>query len=167
MASIAAAFRGEPALSLDRLRQVTGASAGEVLAWLNRLAMLGQVIHDLPASVFRWRQVMPRALGEAEIGPEHAELAGARTIMARGRADLKAREEAPRGGYVLTGVVDNDPVEVLVDADGRIRRGKCVCGYFRRFGLRNGPCRHMLALRWRSSAKALEAMRASDWYGRM
>ena len=52
-------------------------------------------------------------------------------------------------------------------ADQRIRRGKCVCGYYQKFGLKNGPCRHMLALRWRASVGALEAYRQSAWYSRM
>ena len=71
------------------------------------------------------------------------------------------------GGYLLSGNVESKPVEILVDADGRIRRGKCLCGYFRKYALKNGPCRHMLALRWRASAGALEAYRASSWYNRM
>jgi hypothetical protein len=165
--NVAAILHERRAAQLSELQAVVNAEPNVVEAALRELAHSGQAIHDLTSAIYRWRQIMPKALGEAEVGPEHPELAGARTIMARGRADLTARDEAPRGGYVLSGVVDNDPVEILVDADGRIRRGKCVCGYFRRFGLRNGPCRHMLALRWRSSAKALQAMRASDWYNRM
>jgi len=57
--------------------------------------------------------------------------------------------------------------EILVDADQRIRRGKCVCTYFRHFGMKNGPCRHMLALRWRSTVGALDAYRQSNWYNRL
>lgn len=165
--NVAAILHERRAARLAELQAAVSADANMVTAALRQLSHSGQAIHDLTGGVYRWRQIMPRVLGEAEIGPEHPELAGARTIMARGRADLQTRAEAPRGGNVLGGVVDNDPVEVLVDADGRIRRGKCVCGYFRRFGLRNGPCRHMLALRWRSSVRALEAMRASEWYSRM
>jgi hypothetical protein len=45
-------------------------------------------------------------------------------------------------------------VEILADLDGRIRRGKCLCGHFRQFGIRNGPCRHMIVLRCLSAAPA-------------
>ena len=55
----------------------------------------------------------------------------------------------------------------MQDADQRIRRGKCVCMYFRKFALKNGPCRHMLALRWRASYAALQTYRASTWYNRL
>lgn len=164
--NVAAALRERRAATLAQLTSAVTSDDGKVAAALRQLAHSGQAIHDLSEGIYRWRQIMPKALGEAEMGEEHPEMLGARSIMARARADLLTRDEAPRGGYVLTGTVDNDPVEIMVDPDGRIRRGKCVCGYYRRFGLRNGPCRHMLALRWRSSAKALEAMRASGWYRR-
>jgi hypothetical protein len=137
------------------------------LAALRHLAHSGQIIHDLVAGVYRWRQVMPRALGEAEIGPEHEELAGARQIMERRQAELHTRDEAPGGGYLLGGRVASCEVEMIVDSDQRIKRGKCVCGWFRRFGMRNGPCRHMLALRWRSYAGAFEAYRKSGWYNKL
>jgi hypothetical protein len=164
---VAATLRDRRAAQLSELQSAVSGQANDVEAALRQLAQSGQAIHDLTTGFYRWRQIMPKALGEAEMGPEHPELAGARTIMSRDRADLQSREEAPRAGYVLTGKVDNDPVEILVDSEGRIRRGKCVCGYYRKYSLRNGPCRHMLALRWRASAKALEAMRASEWYGKL
>jgi hypothetical protein len=165
--NVAAMLHDRRAATLNEIQTAVAAGSAMVAAALRQLAHSGQVIADLSAGLYRWRQIMPRALGEAEMGPEHPELAGARAIMDRGRADLSSRLDAPRGGYVLGGKVDNDPVEILLDGDGRIKRGKCVCGYFRKFGLRNGPCRHMLALRWRASAKALEAYRASGWYNEM
>jgi hypothetical protein len=110
---------------------------------------------------------MPRALGEAEIGAEHPELAGARQIMERKQADLTGRDEAPGGGYVLSGRVASHEVEILVDADQRIKRGKCICAHYRRYGMKNGPCRHMLALRWRAYASAYAAYTQSNWYNRL
>jgi len=88
---------------------------------------------------------------------------------------LETRDDAPAkpgaapgsGGYILTGNAESCPVEILIDADQRIRRGKCVCGHYRKFGLKNGPCRHMLALRWAASATALEAYRASAWHDQL
>src|SRR5262249_26527345 len=65
-------------LSLAQLQARTRASAPAVTAALRRLAFAGQVIHDLPRGVYRFRQVMPMALGDAQLGPENAELTGAR-----------------------------------------------------------------------------------------
>ena len=54
-----------------------------VAAGLNRLALLGQVIHDLPAGVYRWRQIMPVALSLAQLGPENPETVGAAPACSR------------------------------------------------------------------------------------
>ena len=39
-------------------------------AGLNRLAGLGQLIHDLPAGLYRWRQMLPVAVSLDQLGPE-------------------------------------------------------------------------------------------------
>jgi hypothetical protein len=123
------------------------ASAAECAAGLNYLAHAGQVIYDLDAGVYRWRQIMPRALGEAEIGPENAELVASRQIVARGKVRIATNQEAPGGGRAYTGSADEHDVEMLLDRDGIIKRGKCKCSHHFKGGLRMGPCRHLLALR--------------------
>jgi hypothetical protein len=140
---------------LQRVRAATfsdlvaqgGVPAQQTAAALNHLAHSGQMIADLPHGVYRWRQIMSQALGEAEIGPENPESAGARELLARKRAVIESKVKAPGGGTIYTGKADAKPVEVLLDADGRIKRGKCLCGHFQKAGLRMGPCRHLLALR--------------------
>ncbi|HYO10938.1 MAG TPA: hypothetical protein VER17_18380 [Tepidisphaeraceae bacterium] len=167
--NVAAALRQQRAMTPRQIESAAQLDPAPAAAALRQLAHAGQVIYDLSAGVYRWRQIMPKALGEAEIGAEHPELAGARQIMERDQAKLESRHDDPvaRGGYVLGGKVEGKPVEILVDADQRIKRGKCVCGYFRQYALKNGPCRHMLALRWRATVGALEAYRQSTWYERM
>ncbi|WP_165221054.1 hypothetical protein [Aquisphaera insulae] len=160
MTSIASAFRAEPALTLDRLRQVTGAPAGEILAGLNRLAMLGQVIHDLAANVFRWRQVMPVTLSAEVLGPEHPETEAARQIAAQGLMKLTRAETRGDGLRVLEGKAVGTECSLLLDGDGKILRGKCSCSYFFTGGLRRGPCRHLQALR--TAAEPSAPTRASN-----
>jgi hypothetical protein len=36
---------------------------------------------------------------------------------------------------------------LLIDADGRMLRGRCTCSHHFTGGLRKGPCRHLQALR--------------------
>ncbi len=140
---------------LQRVRAATfsdlvaqgGVPAQQTAAALNHLAHSGQMIADLPHGVYRWRQIMSQALGEAEIGPENPESAGARELLARKRAVIESKVKAPGGGTIYTGTAEAKPVEVLLDADGRIKRGRCLCGHFQKAGLRMGPCRHLLALR--------------------
>jgi hypothetical protein len=167
--NVAALLRQRRAMTADEIGRAVSSDAPAVAAALRHLAHAGQVIYDLTRGVYRWRQIMPKAIGEAEIGPEHPELLGARQIMQRDRVTLESRHDVPTmpGAYLIAGKAESKPVEILLDADQRIRRGKCVCGYYRQFALKNGPCRHMLALRWRASVGALEAYRQSGWYNRM
>ena len=145
--STAATLQSLRAASLTQVQQHTQSDTAHTAAALRHLAQSGQLIYDLAAERYRWRQVMPQPLGEAEIGPEHEELTGLRQILQRGRAAIETRQELPTGGKLLTGKAESTPVEILLDGDGRIRRGKCLCGWYRKYGIRNGPCRHMMALR--------------------
>jgi hypothetical protein len=146
LAQVGRLLQERRAMSLAELQTATGAKAPALTAALRRLAFTGQVIHDLPNRKYRFRQVMPAPLDEAQLGPENAELNEARHLIAAGNAKLEAVDRSMRGA-ALTGRVESKPVEILIDLDGRIRRGKCVCGHFRQFGIRNGPCRHMIVLR--------------------
>ncbi|MBC8012397.1 MAG: metal-binding protein [Burkholderiales bacterium] len=145
---IAAAYlqRRRAATFAEVAGAVPGPAAG-VQSVLNHLAHTGQVIHDLGAGLFRWRQILPRALGEAELGPENAEVVASREIVRAGHVTVESRVAAPGGGSIFTGKAESTPVELLLDNEGRIKRGRCLCGHFRKAGLRMGPCRHLLALR--------------------
>lgn len=142
-------------MSLTQLQLATQASVPAVTAALRRLAFAGQVIHDLPNKVHRFRQVMPMVLGEEQLGPENAELTAARHLMLSRTCVVQTVERTERGA-LLTGQVESTPVEILVDLDGRIRRGKCLCGHYRQYGIRNGPCRHMIVLRCLAASGAAD-----------
>jgi len=149
--SVGRLLKQRRAMSLAQLEMATQALPSEVTAALRRLAFAGQVIHDLPHGVYRFRQVTPMALGEAHLGPENPELTEARRLILTRDSTLESTERTERGA-LLSGKVASTPVEILVDRDGRIRRGKCLCGHFRQYGIRNGPCRHMIVLRSLSSS---------------
>jgi hypothetical protein len=161
-------LRSHRAATLDHVRLQVLSDPGTCAAALNRLAHSGQVIYDLVAGVYRWRQVMPMAVGEAEMGPENEELAASRKIVAGRRVSIQSQQEAPGGATIYSGKAEGKPVELLVDADGMIKRGKCLCGHHQRAGIRMGPCRHLLALR----QMALQGEEAADestatWYNRL
>jgi hypothetical protein len=147
LGDIAATFKARPAQTFEQVGQQTGAAAPFVAAGLNRLALLGQLIHDLPGNVYRWRQVMPVALSQEQIGPENPETVAAREMLAKRQVKVKTDEKTPTGLRMLAGQVMNHPVEVLLDGDGRMIRGKCNCSHHFTGGLRRGPCRHLQALR--------------------
>lgn len=162
---IAKVLQQQRALSLAQLQSSTGLSKSELLTSLNHLAYAGQLIHDLSANVYRWRQIMPQALGEAEIGPENPELAASRRIVNSNRVQIEKQEILPGNAKFISGQAESTPVEIILDAEERIKRGKCLCGHFKTFGLRNGPCRHMLALR--SATSGAGSSSTMSWDQRM
>ena len=142
------------------------AAQGECAAALNYLARTGQVIFDLGAKVYRWRQIMPAAVGEADLGPEPAELTASRQLVARGDVKLTKRQALGGGGELLVGYYSapKNEIELLLDGDGRMKRAKCNCSYFYKGGLRLGPCRHLLALRDTAAKQAERTTSLDDWY---
>jgi hypothetical protein len=147
LGEIAATFKKKPMLTFREVQQQTGAAPPYVAAGLNRLALLGQVIHDMAAGLYRWRQVMPVTLSTEQMGPENPETVGARELVRKGQVQVTRDEETPTGMRALAGNVPERPTTILLDKDNKITRGKCNCSFFYQYSLRRGPCRHMQALR--------------------
>jgi hypothetical protein len=162
---VAQFMQGRRAAAFADIDLGCGGQPAHTAAALNHLAHTGQLIHDLPNAVYRWRQIMPLALGAAELGPENPELTASKELLVRKNAKVDSRTEAA-GGVLLTGTVDRKPVELFLNKDGLIKRGKCVCSHHFKFGIRAGPCRHLLALRtlaMRETESAVENSLAG-WY---
>lgn len=157
LVQIAATFQQTPMLSFDSIAAGAQLPKPTVAAGLNRLALLGQVIHDLPAGLYRWRQVMPAPLTPDQVGDENIETTEGRRILSRGQVTLIRRDIMANGLTLLEGRVPGQSLELLMDADGRMLRGKCKCSHHFKNALRKGPCRHLQALR----NKALQTDRPS------
>ncbi|AMV23675.1 hypothetical protein VT84_04635 [Gemmata sp. SH-PL17] len=166
MNAMAAAFKQSPTWTLDALASKTRTSAPAVSAGLNKLALLGQVIHDLPHGVYRWRQVMPVTLSAEVIGPENEETVAARDL-GRWKCRITSDSVDAKGQRRIVGTVDGrSGSEVALDADDRIVAGKCSCSYFYTGGLRKGPCRHLQALRNRALDIGTDGGTLDTWFKR-
>ncbi|CAN5910410.1 SWIM zinc finger domain-containing protein [soil metagenome] len=163
LASIASAFRDDPTLTFEEIQRRVVATPARVAAGLNRLALLGQVIHDLHTGVYRWRRIMPVALSMEQIGPDHPETEAARTLLKEGKVHLDKEEHRPDGLRVLEVRVRERPVTLVLDADGRMLRGKCSCSHHHTGGLRRGPCRHLQALR-ESALRRRTSRSVEEWF---
>lgn len=122
-------------------------NAADGAAMLHYLARTGQVIYDLAAKVYRWRQVMPGELGAHALDPPSPELPFSLQLVRRSDVLLESEEEVRAGEHLYRATIENKQVELVLDRDGNLRRGKCGCSYQVRHGVRRGPCRHLLALR--------------------
>lgn len=147
VASIAETLSTRGAASLETVVGSAYLSKGVTTSALNELALRGQVIFDLHAGLYRWRSILPLPLSDKEIAPPHPELRAAEELAKSEKARIREAMVGPRSGTILLGRVDGIDCETLIDGDGIIRRGKCLCGWHRKSGIRNGPCRHIQALR--------------------
>ncbi len=163
LGDIAATFLGRPALTFNQIREQTGAAPAYVAAGLCRLASLGQVVHDLHAGLYRWRQVMPVAVSLEQLGPESPETIAARELVARRTVRVSRDEKRPDGLRILEGESGGRDVSLLLDSDGRMLRGRCTCSHHFSGGLRRGPCRHLQALRSGASG-AKKASSLESWF---
>jgi hypothetical protein len=163
LGDIAATFKKSPALTFSQIRERTGAAPAFVGAGLCRLASLGQVIHDLHAGLYRWRQVMPVALSLEELGPDSPETVAGRELYERRTVRVDRDEKRADGLRILEGESGGRAVSLLLDADGRMLRGRCTCSHHFTGGLRRGPCRHLQALRLATSG-AKRASSVEAWF---
>ena len=69
---------------------------------------------------------------------------------------------------LYAGDSEGKPIEILLTADGLIKRGKCNCSHHYKGGLRMGPCRHLLALRSLIlQAATLTEASSQSWFDRL
>ncbi len=165
LGDIATAFRESPSLTFEQVCRRTGAAAPFVAAGLNRFALLGQLIHDLGAGVYRWRQILPVELSIKQVKFDSPEAEAAKNLVSLGRVKVN-RDETVAGLRIIAGKVENRDAEVVINADGKVSRGQCNCSHWFKFKLRAGPCRHMQALRRAASGKKA-AGNLDQWFKRL
>ncbi len=146
-AKIEALLKKNRSMKTNELARAALASTAQTQAALFELARLGQVIYDFGRDTCRYRPVLPVPLGADIVGPEHEEHSGARKILAAKSIRVLSEEEIGRLRIIVADIDGTKRVELGVDADGVIRKGRCDCSFFYRNKLRQGPCRHILALR--------------------
>lgn len=144
--------------SFDDMVKALGASPKEVRAALQLECLKGRTLFDLVKGVYRPRQLLdaPIDVGLIRYGGEREKLAhrllgdGA---QAAGAVRLTKVHDLGSEGTELTGEVEDLEARrtftpsFTLDSEGRVRGAGCTCLHFKRAGLREGPCEHLLALR--------------------
>ncbi len=136
------------------LARSTGLAWPALLEALQLGCQQGRFMYDLANDVYRFRP-----LTDAPIDPTRLEF---RDRRERTAFDLLARRDAvkivsenriPGAGLELTGqvVVAEDKREyrpqMLLSDEGQAAKAECTCAFYRKQGLKAGPCVHLIALR--------------------
>jgi hypothetical protein len=106
---------------------------------------------------------MPVALSIGEVAQTNPETAGAKELLAKKQITVKRDEKLASGLRILEGKAADKLVELLLDGDGRMLRGKCSCSHHFTGGLRRGPCRHLQALRT-AAYEGVSSQSLDQWF---
>ena len=151
-------LRSEGPLSFEVLAAGAGAPKDAVRGALQLECLRGRILYDIARGVYRPRELMPTPVDEAVIRFGSEREARAHRLLGDGGPGAgevkvtKVHEMVGEGTRIHGEVVDREAVRSFfpaftVDLEGRVKEASCGCPPFRRSGLREGPCEHMIALR--------------------
>ncbi|QDV34781.1 SWIM zinc finger family protein [Tautonia plasticadhaerens] len=114
----------------------------------------GRIMYDLAADVYRLRPLTdaPLDLSKLEYRNKRERIAHD-LVERRGAVAIVSEVRIAAAGLELTGRVEvaedrreYRPVLLLTD-EGQVSKAECTCPLYRRQGLKDGPCAHLVALR--------------------
>jgi hypothetical protein len=125
------------------------ADVGEVDARgaLQKLCMMGKAMFDPDTASFRWRELYPEFDLTKLSAPALEERKGIE-LHASGTVSIESEsiEDGRRTRVASVSDATDRTTTLETDSDGRVTYAECTCGHFRANKLREGPCRHMVAL---------------------
>jgi predicted DNA-binding WGR domain protein len=114
----------------------------------------GKLTFDLAHDVYRLRPLTAAPLDLARLEYRNQRERVAHDLLVRrGAVKIVSENRIPTAGLELTGkvVVEEDKREyrpqLLLADEGQVNRAECTCPFFRKQGLKAGPCAHLIALR--------------------
>lgn len=156
-----------PSTFEDMLKKLA-AKPEDLRAALQLECLRGQVLFDFAKKNFRPRPLLAEPVDENAIrygNPREARahrLLGDGTQGTGGVEITKLHEIAGEGIEISGEVNDRESLrkfvpKFMLDLEGRVRDAGCGCPQFKRSGLREGPCEHMIALRLAYARRKAEA----------
>ncbi len=138
----------------DSLSKKTGLKGAALVEALQLGCQQGKLMYDVAEDVYRLRP-----LSEAPLDLERLEYRNQRERVAhdllvrRGAVKLTSENRIAGTGLELTGkvAVDEDKREyrpqLLLGDEAQVLKAECTCALYRKQGLKQGPCAHLIALR--------------------
>jgi hypothetical protein len=147
------------------LSAATGLKGAALLEVLQTGCQQGKLMYDLAADVYRLRQLTEAPLDFARLEYRNQRERSAHDLLARrGAVQVVSENRIAGTGTELVGKVavtedkrEYRPVMLLTD-EGQVSKAECTCTFFRKQGLKAGPCTHLIALRLAHAER--EAQRA-------
>lgn len=140
--------------SFEQLQSDLGLSPTDARAATQVECLRGRVVYDVKTRTFRPRALLdaPVDLSAIRFGTER-EAQAHRLLDTDGKVSLTKVHEIIGEGTELVGEVIDQVARrsyspsFTLDPEGRVSGASCQCPTYRRAGMREGPCEHMIALR--------------------
>lgn len=147
MTRAAALLKSSGRMSTTQLASAADVNEAEARGAMQKLCMLGKAMFDPDTASFRWRELYPEFDLTKLSAPALEERKGI-DLHASGAVSVESESfEDGRRKRVASVSDSTDRTTTLeTDADGRVTYAECTCGHFRANKLREGPCRHIVAL---------------------
>jgi hypothetical protein len=147
MTRTAALLKSAGRMSASQLASAAEVTETEARGALQKLCMLGKAMFDPDTVSFRWRELYPEFDLTKLSAPALEERKGI-DLHASGAISIESDslEEGRRKRVASVSDSTDRTTTLETDADGRVTYAECTCGHFRANKLREGPCRHIVAL---------------------
>ena len=131
-------------LSVGELAEALNRSPGEARGVLQRLCLAGSAMFDPQRQVYRWRALFPNLQLDEKQSAGLEERKGV-DLFRSDAVELQSDTITSEGRQLDASVSGCSPM-LRRDVDGRINYAQCDCSHFKHNKLRQGPCRHIVAL---------------------
>jgi len=133
--------------------KATGVTGAALTAALQLGCQHGRLMFDIAHDLYRLRPVVdvPIDLARLEYRSDRERVAWD-LVARKGAVKVESENRIHGTGLEITGKVDvsEDKREyrpqILIDDEARIKKAECTCTFFRKNGLKQGPCAHLVAL---------------------
>jgi hypothetical protein len=137
-----------------QLAAVTGLKGEALVEGLQAGCQQGRLMYDVAADVYRLRALTEAPLDMGRLEYRNQRERTAHDLLARrGAVEIVTENRIAGTGLELTGKVavpedrrEYRPQMLLTD-EGQVSKAECTCTFFRKQGLKAGPCAHLVALR--------------------
>jgi len=138
----------EGSIQTGDFADLLGVTAGKAATILQKLSLHGKAMFDPERSIYRWRDLFPTLDIYEERDSSREEIAAIEIVKAQTISVTK--DEMVKSIRNLEASVDENSKSyspsIQLDLDFRPKTAVCNCPFYKYNKLKQGPCRHMIAL---------------------
>jgi len=169
LAAVLAHLQGRWSAGPGELAKETGLAWPALMEALQLGCQQGRIMYDLANDVYRLRPLTDAPIDLARLKfRDRRERTAFDLLVRRDAVEIVSENRIPGSGLELTGqvVVAEDKREyrplMLLSDEGQAAKAECTCAFFRKQGLKAGPCVHLIALRLAYAAQEARRLQGID-----